>query len=339
MGQIAIIGAGAIGSSLGGLLRRANHDVLLIGRSQHVKAIQNSGLLVDGVLGRFTTTVQAAEVLQSRPSVAFLTMKTQDVSTTVLANLALLQGIPIVTFQNGVRSDEIVASLLTKERVVSVVINFHATFLAPGKVTILYAGELVIGRPFGPNDAEVNLLATVLRDAFPVQISENIGGAHWLKLIVNLNNALPALTDLDFHAVFRVSFLRNLAVRVMREALQVVDRAGIRLESLPGIPLILAQVLRLLPLPLASRVVASKIGQTESQWPLLGSTLQSLRQQQPTEIDYLNGEVVRLGQEIGVPTPLNATIVKMVHQVERTGRFFSVEAIRNAIGLADLAGQ
>ena len=329
--RIAIIGAGAIGSALGGLLRRAGRDVVIIGRSAHVKAIRAAGLRVDGVRGSFTVQVEAAEALASRPDVAFLTVKSQDVLAALEANRAQLADVPLVTFQNGVRSDELAAGVVAKERLASVVVNLSANFLTPGEVTILYADALVLGRPFAANDAEVQAIAVILRDAFPTRVSGNIAGAHWLKLIVNLNNAFPALTDRTYRDVYRDPYLGRLAVRAMREGLEVVARAGIALESLPDMPALLARAMRLLPLALAARLAAAKIRRIELRWPLLGSTLQSLRRGRPTEIDYLNGEVVRLGREVAFPTPVNATVVALVHQVERTGRFLSVDAIRSAI--------
>jgi 2-dehydropantoate 2-reductase len=333
--RIAIVGAGAIGSALGGLLQRAGHEVLLVGRRAHVNAIRDAGLRVSGVLGSFSVNVEAAEALASRPDVAFLTVKSQDVLTALQANRALLQDVPLVTFQNGVRSDELAASVLPKQRIASAVISFHANYLNAGEVTLLYAGPLVLGRPFAPNDAEVNEIASILRDAFPTSISGNIQGAHWLKLLVNINNAFPALTNLTFSEIYRDACLGKLAVRAMREGMRIVEGAGIVLESLPDIPMMLVRATRLLPLPLAVRIAAAKIKKMESGGPLLGSTLQSLRRRQPTEIDYLNAEVVRLGRAAELPTPLNTAIVELVHQVEKSGRFFSTEAIRGAMELAE----
>jgi 2-dehydropantoate 2-reductase len=205
MQRIVIIGAGAIGSALGGLLRRAGHDVLLVGRDAHVQAIQAAGLHVDGVLGSFDVKIDAAVAPDSRPDLAFLTVKSQDVMTTLQAHRHRLQGVPIVTFQNGVRSDDIAASVLPREQIISAVVNFHASFLQPGAVTINYAGPLVIGRPFGAHDALVDEIARILRSAFPTEVSGNIRGVHWLKLIVNLNNALPALTNLAMVDVYQDS--------------------------------------------------------------------------------------------------------------------------------------
>ena len=330
MDRIAIIGAGAIGSSLGGLLQRAGHSVVLVGRGPHVKATQENGLHVEGVRGDFNVKIEAAESLTSRPDIAFLTMKTQDVRAAVEAYHGFLLGVPIVTFQNGVRSDTIVADALPKANIASVVVNFHASFLKPGHVTILYAGPLMVGRPFGPLDDGVESIATLLREAFPTTASDNIRGAHWLKLIVNLNNALPALINGTLRRVYEDPFLRSFAVRMMREGLRTVARAGIKLESLPDTSVRMARAMQFLPTAVAGRLAGAKLNRMESQWPLIGSTLQSLLNKEPTEVDYLNGEVVRLGEQVGIATPLNAAIVKLVHQVERTGVFISADAIRQA---------
>jgi len=76
------------------------------------------------------------------------------------------------------------------------------------------------------------------------------------------------------------------------------------------------------------KIPAGRVDRMKTSWPLLGSTLQSLRRKRSTEIDYLNGEVVELGKKTGIPTPLNAKIVELVHQVERTGTFFKVDEVR-----------
>ena len=329
MTRIAIIGAGAIGSALGALLHRAGREVTLIGRPGQVGAIRRDGLRVDGALGVFSVPIAAADALDFRPELAFLTVKTQDALAAVRANLGFLTGVPLVTFQNGVRSDELVASVLPAQQLVSAVVNIHANYLTPGTVTVLYPGPLVIGRPFGPNDAQVQAIAAILRDAVPTALSDNIRGVHWLKLIVNLNNAFPALTNTTFHEIYADPTLRQLAVRVMLEGLRVAKRAGIRLESLPDTPVTLNRMIEWLPLWLAALVAAAKARRMESRWPLMGSTLQSLQRKRPTEIDYLNGEVVRLGRELGVATPLNARLVEMVHEVERSGEFWALDAVRD----------
>ncbi len=326
--RIAVIGAGAVGSALGGLLHRAGQNVVLIARPAHVEAIRQGGLHVDGDTGNFIAPVEAAETLNFRPDLALLTVKTQDVVAAVKANQAFLNDVPVVTFQNGIRSDELVASILPREQILSAVVLMHVTYLLPGKVTVVYRGKLMLGRPFGLRDSQLEDIARILNQVVPTLITENVQGAHWLKLIVNLNNALPAITNFTMSEVYRDAFLRSLAVGLMREGLRVIDRAKIRLESLPEVSVGLTRLLNWMPSGIAGRIAAAKVRQLTTVWPLWGSTLQSIQRGRPTEIDYLNGEVVELGKGCGEVLPLNSRIVELVHQVERTGQFLSVEGIR-----------
>jgi len=331
MTRIAVIGAGAIGCTIGALLSRAGQDVTLIGRPKQVAAICSGGLHIDGALGKFTVQIPVAEQLDFRPDLVLLAVKTQDVVTAVQVSLPLLTDTPLVTLQNGLRSDDLVAGVLPHHQIVSAVVSIIATYLTPGTVTIISPGSLVIGHPFAATEPLLPMVAEILNHAIPTQISANIRGAHWLKLLVNVNNALPAITNRTVQEVYADPYLSQLMIRLLREGLAVVQRAGIKLESLPDVSVALIRLLGRLPVKLAARLTAAKVRRTVSTLPVLGSTLQSLRRHRSTEIDYLNGEIVRLGTEVGVPTPLNAMVVEMVHRVEKQGRFLGVNAIREAI--------
>jgi 2-dehydropantoate 2-reductase len=292
--------------------------------------MRRNGLQVDGYLGNFTVSVTAAETLTFHPDLVLLTVKTQDVATAVQSNLASLTGVPLVTCQNGVRSDDVVASLLPRQTILSAVVFTNALYAIPGRVTVTYSGTLIVGRPFGPLDRQAHEVVQVLNRGIPTRLSHNIRGAHWLKLILSLNNALSATTNYDMGQVYSDPFLSRLGIHLMREGLRVTKHARIQLKSLPEVPLYLMRLLRWLPVGLTVRAVAVKARQLTS-WPVLVSTLQSIRRGRPTEIDYLNGEIVQLGQRVGVPAPLNAAVVELVHRVERTGQFISVEEVRRAL--------
>ncbi len=164
--------------------------------------------------------IPAAERLDFKPDLVLLAVKTQDVVGALRENLTYLTESPVVTMQNGVRSDDLVSDLLPKDRILSAVVLLHANYLAPGSVTLMYEGGLIVGRPFGPRDPLLEEVAELLGRATPTRISDNIRGAHWLKLITNLNNALPALIDGTFHQVYADPFLVSLAIRIMREGLK-----------------------------------------------------------------------------------------------------------------------
>ncbi len=328
--RIAVIGAGAVGSALGALLHRAGQNVVLIARPAHTAAIRQDGLRIDGQMGDFMVPIAATETLNFRPDLALLTAKAQDVVAALKANQAFLHDVPVVTFQNGIRSDDLAASLLPPEQIFSAVVLLHATYLLPGKVTLVYRGKLILGRPFGPRDSKLEDIAHVLNQAVPTRMTDNIKGAHWLKLIVNLNNALPAITNYTMSQVYANESLRNLAVGLMREGLRVIQRANIRLESLPQVSVGLTRLINWMPSVIAGRIAAAKVRRLTTAWPLLGSTLQSIQRGRPTEIDYLNGEIVELGKSCGEGAPLNTRIVELVHRVERTGKFLSLEEVRQA---------
>ncbi len=332
MTRVAIIGAGAIGSAVGAFLSRAGSDVTLIGRPAHLDAIRQNGLRVEGRLGSFAARLAIAETLAFRPDYALLTVKTQDVLSALKANLPALDDAPLVTMQNGVRSDELAETLVPRIQLVSAVVSISATYLTPGAVTVVYPGTLVLGHPFDESAVPLAPLRDALKAAAPTRISQNIVGVHWLKLLFNLNNAFPALLNISLHRVYAYPYMRALSARVIREGLHVVDAAGIRLESLPEVSVGLFRTLGILPPPLAGLLILARARRIESEWPLLGSTLQSLLRERPTEIDYLNGEIVRLGAQHHVPTPLNARLVELVHEVERTGKFMTVETLKRQVG-------
>jgi 2-dehydropantoate 2-reductase len=150
--RIAVIGAGAIGSVLGGLLWRAGEDVGLVGRAAHVAAIRAAGLNVTGVLDGFNATPHAEERLSARPDLALLTVKTQDVVTALRDNAAMLHGVPIVVLQNGLRAEELAATVVPAEQLVSGVVALHAQYLMLGHIVLMQSEGLLIGRPDGNND-------------------------------------------------------------------------------------------------------------------------------------------------------------------------------------------
>ncbi len=320
--SIAVIGAGAVGSVIGGLLAKAGEVVTLIGRRSHVDAVNRNQLRIDGALGPMQVRVRAAERLDFKPSLALLTTKTQGVVAAAREIRPYVIGAPVVTMQNGVRSDELVANVLAKDAILSCVVLFGATFLEPGSVIYSPQGVLVLGARFGPIDERARTIAALLNRAVPTHLSTNIAGAHWTKLIVNENNALPAVTGLSIQDVNRQPALSTLSILLMREAMATIAAAGIELASLPKLPATALRTMLRMPTPVAARLLrllSRSLGKT----PALGSTLQSVKRGERTEIDYLNGEVVALGRRTGTPTPCNAAVVELVHQVEETGRFLT----------------
>jgi len=328
--KIAVIGAGAIGSVVGGLLAKAGEDVTLIARPAHAEAVNANGLLIEGPDGSLRIPVHAQQRLDFTPDLALLTVKTHDVTAVAREVQPYVADVPLVTMQNGTRSDDMVAEVLGRENILSCVVMLVVTFLDPGRVTYVRPGALVLGVPFGPVDQRAREIANVLGKAVPTSLTDNIRGAHWTKLIVNENNALPAITGLSVQEIDRRPEMRRLATILMKEAAATIRAAGIRLDALPQLPAFALEAMLGLPTPMAvmlSRLMSRSLGST----PVLGSTLQSVRRGKKTEIDYLNGEVVALGRSVGRATPYNEAVVGLVHQVEATGTFLTPEQVIAAL--------
>lgn len=319
--RIAVLGAGAMGGVLAALLDRAGHEVEVTARGEHLTAIQREGLLVDGGWGEHRARVTAGPRLGSRPELAIVTMKAMDAATAAAEHASLLDGVPVVVVQNGFGGLERVAEALPRSRVVGGLSMIAASFVEPGHVRVTTPAMTLLGMVHaGADDAPARFAAEVLGAVVPVELTDDLEGARWTKLIVNQVNALPAITGLSVQEVIDHRGLRLLMTRSMREAVRIALARGVRFAPLSGMTHARLRRLGHAPLwfgqrlPLALRRYLGEV-------PNPGSTLQSLRRGQATEIDYLNGAVVAVAREAGRDAPVNAVLTELVHEVERTGRF------------------
>lgn len=322
--KIVIVGAGAVGSVIGGLLARDGQDVTLIARSAHVEVINKNGLIIDGEMGKFIINVQAKSELDFRPDIVLLAVKAQDVEAVCKQIKPYVIGVPVLMLQNGIRSDEMAASVLGDENIISCVVMFNARFINPGCVTYGVKGSLLIGETFRKNGKRVEYLASFLNSSIKTEVSDNISGVRWTKLLVNIvGNGLEAIAGISFGECMKHSEMRRIGIYILREGFNVAEKAGIKLVSLPNLPISAFRTTIRSPLPIASLVLGLTMGGTNT----VTSTLQSIRKGKPTEINYLNGEIMKQGRKINLATPYNAKVVELVHNVERTGQFYSPSQI------------
>ncbi len=356
--RIAVVGAGAIGSLLAARLSVRGHDVVLVGRPAHVAAIETRGLLVREPGGATTRYhLRVTESLLERPDLVLLTVKSQDVARACHEMLPVARGVPIVTLQNGVRSDRLAADVLGEDVVVGGVVMIAASYLEPGEVTLQFSGWMLIGEPFGPVTQRTRDIARVLGEVAPTYVTPRLRSSRWSKLVSNLNNGLCAATGLTLPDLAHSAEGRLLSVRVMKEGVAVaraldialdhgmygLSPAGIRQNPnaafIAVLQSTLTSVLSGLPEALATGVLQVAGRSRLNALPIRGSTWQSIARGSPSEIDYLNGEIVAQGTEVGVPTPYNARIVEVVHAVAADRRFRSLgelfpSAVRESTGIA-----
>jgi 2-dehydropantoate 2-reductase len=292
--KIAVMGAGAVGCYFGGMLARAGHAVTLIGREQHVQAMERDGLFLDTrsfqerVPVRATTGPQGVEGAR----LVLFCVKSTDTETAARAIAPHLgPDTLLLSLQNGVDNAERLQGALPQEVVPAVV--YVATEMAgPGHVKHHGRGDLVIGASAGT--AEIAALFNGAGVA--IQVSDNVTGELWVKLIVNCAyNALSAIARMPYGRLVEGDGVGAVMDDVIVECLAVAQAAGVTVpgdvrQSVPGIA-------RAMP------------GQ-------YSSTAQDLMRGKPSEIDHLNGYVVRKGSALGVATPANRVLHTLVKLLE-----------------------
>ncbi|MBU2222225.1 MAG: 2-dehydropantoate 2-reductase, partial [Candidatus Omnitrophica bacterium] len=320
--KIAVIGAGAIGGLVAGYLKFKEADVSLVSRAQARDIIKQKGIKISGARGNISVKIDVSDRLDYRPDLAILAVKTQDVIKAIRDNSEFLKDAAILTVQNGVQADHIVARYIHKENIISSIIMFGSTSLSPGEINHNFEGDWIIGNLFSKNNKKVLEIRKVLESVFPIHVAENIQGMKYLKIFVNSSNCFPAILGISMQEAFRNLNISRISISAWKEGLNVINSAGVKLESLPDFSLDRLARLTALPTDEGAKIF-SGIMVNLSREPLYGSILQSIKRGRPSEIDYINGEFIRLARRNGTPVNLNVKLVEMVHQVEKSGKFFT----------------
>ena len=314
--RIAVIGAGAVGGAFAARLAGSGHAVAVTARGAHLAAIQQGGIRLRGAWGSIDAAVTASTVLESTPDVAIIATKAQDAAAAIRDNAAFLHGIPVLVVQNGLEGIETGRRELPVSVVSGGLAMFAASYLSPGEVTITAPGPTFVG---GDGAA---YLASALPE-LELKVVADFAGAQWSKLVVNQVNALPAITGLSVQQTVADASLRQLLTASMRETVRIGLASRVHFESVSGLSHALLRAFAAAPLWIGEalpRLMARRMGAV----PNPGSTLQSIKRGQLSEIDYLNGAVVRAALFVGLEAPVNARLVDLVHEVERTGQFIDL---------------
>ncbi|MHA6696048.1 ketopantoate reductase family protein [Homoserinimonas sp. A520] len=323
--DVAVIGAGAIGGTIAALLDRSGHSVEITARGKHLHAIRTRGLRLSGAWGEHTAKPAAGETLRTRPGLAVLSTKAMDAPAAATANHAMLAGVPVVVVQNGLGGLESVTTTLTESPIIGALSLIAASLTAPGEIEVTTAASTWLGMlDTGVDDEPARFAADILNQAIPCEVVTNFEGARWTKLIINQVNALPAVTGLSVQDVINHAGLRRLMTESMREAVGIALARGVHFEEVNRVSH--DSLLRLVRADAAeAEFLTLQLRDYLGDVPNPGSTLQSIRRSQPSEIDYLNGAVVQAAAERGLDAPVNARLTELVHEVEATGRHLTPE--------------
>lgn len=302
----AVVGAGAVGSFYGAMLARAGHAVTLIGRAPHVQAIAEHGLQLH-MNGRSNTVSLAASTdlaAVGNADLVLVCVKSPDTDAVARQLAPLLKPDALVmSLQNGVDNADTLARHLS-QAVVPVAVYVATALPRPGEVHHHGGGDLVIGPldAAAAADAAAALRLQSVVDLFaragvPVRISPDVIGELWRKLVVNCAyNAVSGLTGQPYGRMAALPAIVDLQRAVVREVVAVAQAAGQTMDL--------------------DTSMAAMAGIATAMPDQRSSTAQDMARGRPTEIDHLNGFVVRRGTELGVPTPLNQALHALVKLVD-----------------------
>ncbi len=293
--NVAVLGAGAVGCFYGGMLARAGHRVTLIGRAQHVQVFNAQGLRMQTLSFDEAVPVGAsteAAAVAGADLVLFAVKSPDTESAGEQMRPHLKPGALVLCLQNGVDNAERLRGVLPGVDVAAAVVYVATEMAGPGHLRHHGRGELVIE----PSRRSDEVAQALVAAGVPTEVSDNVRGALWAKLILNCAyNALSAVGHIPYGELV----LRPGVLEVMRDVVaecRVVAAAdGV---TLPG------------DVDAAVRRIA------ETMPTQFSSTAQDLMRGKPSEIDHLNGYVVRRGAALGVPTPANRVLWAVVKLVE-----------------------
>ncbi len=330
--RIAVLGAGAVGCYFGGMLARAGAPVTLIGRSQHVEAITRNGLVLDTMHFQQQIPVSASTEVSATRHADIVLLCVKTVATVEAAESLAPHLAPhavVLSLQNGVDNVERIRAA-TQIDAIPTVVYVAVEMTAPGCVKHTGRGDLIIGDLFGqaqddtrPRQVEStgdencrpegrryssddahqrqleSIAAVFARVGVPCRVSDNIEGELWTKMIINCTyNAISALTRAKYHELGRNSWTRQVMIKTIEESVAVARAGGVRLPDVDMVE--------------AGLQIAETMANATS------SMAQDLARGKPTEIDSLNGYLVRRGKELRVATPVNQTLHALVKLLEKT---------------------
>ncbi len=301
--RIAVVGAGAVGCYYGGMLARAGAPVTLIGRATHVEAMARDGLYLEGTRVRERIRVGASTdiAVVADAQIVLVCVKTTNTEETAQSLAPRLHsGARVVSLQNGVDNAERMRAAGGLQALAAAV-YVAAEMAGPGHVRQSSRGDLVLGDPLAMARAgEIDALAALFNRAdIPCAVTSDIKADLWKKLVLNCTyNAISALARARYGRIVRDPGTRVLLTRVAAETVAVANAAGVNID-------------------LEEQIAAGlKLGEVMPD--ALSSTAQDIARGKCTEIDSLNGYVVRVGEELGVPVPINYALYKMVKLLEES---------------------
>jgi 2-dehydropantoate 2-reductase len=300
--KIAVVGPGAMGCLLAASLTRAKCEVWMLDKdSSRADRLNQSGISIEGVSGNWKAGVKATAEPKDigNADLVVICVKSYDTKSAITAARSLVgEDTAVLTLQNGIGNIELISEVVGPEKVIGGITNMGATLLDTGKIRHAGKGETVLGRIDGKIPVEIRSIREVFnRAGLETRISRDIKGFLWSKLLINAGiNPLTAITRLNNGRLLDFEGTRKIISLAVSEGTKVAKRKRIKLIYDD-------------PLAKVEAVCQATSGN-------ISSMLQDVLRKKPTEIDFINGVIVRQAQELGIPAPVNSLLFDLVKTIE-----------------------
>lgn len=324
MKKMAIAGAGAIGSLLGGYLAEAGQDITLVEPSwlEHVQAIRQHGLMIDGCRGKHLVRVKALharelnQLEEKSLDIIFLAVKSNYTSQALRLMLQYLRDDAwVVSCQNGINTDTI-NDVVGGSCTIGCMIHIAVAVWEPGHVTQTGAYDVTFtaGELSGEVTSRIREVARILNLCATTKISTNIMGHLWSKLTINcMGNAMAGIAGHTVARLYQDERVRHIYRLIAAEVIAVGEALGCKIEPILGLSAEVWKDSSEAGVQAIEQVMLNLGKERGEQYP---SLLQDIIKGRPTEIDWLNGYVIRRGKEAHIPTPANKVVYRLVKEVE-----------------------
>jgi len=305
--KIAIVGPGAMGSLFAAYLSKSKEEIWLLDKNaERAEKINNKGLSIEGVSGDWQAKVNAAAKAEAIGEVdlVIICVKSYDTKEAITSVKQLVgRGATVLTLQNGLGNIEIIGEVVGQERVIGGVTNQGATLLDIGRIRHAGRGETIIGRIDGKIPVELRQIREIFNKVgLETRISRDIKGLLWSKLIINCGiNALTALTRLNNGRLIEFDGSSRVLRDAVTEAVKVAKRKKIKL--------------------IYDDPLAKVEAVCEATAANVSSMLQDVLRKKRTEIDSINGVIVRQAKSLGINVPVNSVLVDLVKTIEASYQF------------------
>jgi len=323
--RVTVWGSGAIGGITGASLARAGHAVLLVDtNAEHVATMRRDGLLILDGRGDWRAAVDALtpEEVQGPLERVLLAVKAQATATAVeqLAPHLAPEGL-VVSLQNGL-NPEIIAARVGPERTLGCLVNWAGDWVAPGQIQFGGEGSFVLGELNGQLTPRLQAIGDLLSMVMPVRLTENLWGFLWAKMCYASLLFATALTDETIYDVVeRSGPIQRMLVRLVAEAMAVAEASGVRLEPFDEYdPTLYRRGASGDEAAVRDAMAAVSRFYRHHTKVKTGIWRDLVVRRRKTEVDWQPGMVVAKGNALGIPTPLTARLVRMIHEREDGAR-------------------